>query len=393
MSATTCYLCGSDRTREFFCLPEMPTQDGIMCDSFEAAQSVVRGDIRLRYCSDCGYIGNEGHEADKIAFGRYDFSLDHSPLFQSFNRDLCAELVDRYQLNGSTVIDVGCGEGRFLTQLCRQGGCRGYGIDPGFDNDAARVDSDLELVFLREYYGPPHRALAPDLLSCRQVINLLNDPFAFLESVRDNLDPYPGTVVYFEVPDANYTLNANVVWNLVYEHRSWFSADSLAELVRRAGFDVLRVDSRWNGEYLSIEARPSLSSSQNPVSGVDDRARDTIARSVDMLEANFAATKQRAEAMIEKIRAQSIRAVAWGAGARAMTFFNLFDLYDACPVIVDINQRRQGKYLPGSGQRIVSPDSLVALAPDLLIITNPTYAAEIKEHVAQMGLTPEFWIL
>ena len=304
--------------------------------------------------------------------------------------------VDYNRLNivaGTTVIDVGCGEGRFLAELCRQGGCRGYGIDPGFDNDDAEVDADLELVFMREYYGPSHRTLAPDLLSCRQLINLLNDPYAFLESIRDNLDPCPDTVVYFEVPDANYTLNANVVWNLVYEHRSWFAPHSLAEMLRRAGFDVLRLDSRWNGEYLSVEARPSLSSSRKPAPVIDHGAQDAIARSVDALEANFAAMQQHAEAMIEKIRERSIRVAAWGAGARAVTFFNLFDLGDACPAIVDINQRRQGKYLPGSGQRIVSPDALATLAPDLLIITNPTYAAEIKDHVARIGLTPEFWIL
>ena len=52
-----------------------------------------------------------------------------------------------------------------------------------------------------------------------------------------------------------------------------------------------------------------------------------------------------------------------------------------------------GLVLSGSGQRIVPPESLVATTPDLLIITNPTYADEIKGHAARLGLSPEFWIL
>ncbi len=73
--------------------------------------------------------------------------------------------------------------------------------------------------------------------------------------------------------------------------------------------------------------------------------------------------------------------------------FNLFDLKKVVPFIVDINIKRQGKYLPGSGQAIVSPEFVAEYQPDLIIITNPTYAKEITTHVRKLGVDPDFWIL
>jgi hypothetical protein len=49
--------------------------------------------------------------------------------------------------------------------------------------------------------------------------------------------------------------------------------------------------------------------------------------------------------------------------------------------------------LPGSGQKIVAPDFIVEYKPDLVIITNPTYADEIREQIGTYHLNPEIWIL
>ena len=96
---------------------------------------------------------------------------------------------------------------------------------------------------------------------------------------------------------------------------------------------------------------------------------------------------------ILEIQQKGIKTIAWGAGARAVTFFNLFELLTEVPFIIDINSNRHGKYLPGGGQEIVSPKFMKDYLPDLVIITNPTYAEEIKAHISEMDLTPNYWVL
>ena len=47
----------------------------------------------------------------------------------------------------------------------------------------------------------------------------------------------------------------------------------------------------------------------------------------------------------------------WGAGARGVTLLNMLN-DSRIEYAVDINPRKQGKYVPGTGQQIVEPTFL-----------------------------------
>ena len=55
---------------------------------------------------------------------------------------------------------------------------------------------------------------------------------------------------------------------------------------------------------------------------------------------------------------------------------------------MDINTFRQGKFMAGTGQEIVSPDFLKQYKPDHIVIMNPIYIPEITAQVHAMGLRP-----
>ena len=57
--------------------------------------------------------------------------------------------------------------------------------------------------------------------------------------------------------------------------------------------------------------------------------------------------------------------------------------------VVDINPFREGKYMAGTGQEIVSPAFLKRYKPDLAIAMNPIYQPEIKADLEKMGLSTE----
>jgi len=386
-----CYLCGGREVFDFFSMPPVPTQDGIMCSSEEEAQSVAKGSINLRFCKKCGFIGNEGYESGKISFGSYDFSNDHSPLFRAYNEQLCDRLIENYDLRGKTILDIGCGDGQFLQTICRKGCNRGIGIDSGFDHSKRKTSDEERISFIKDYYSEKYQHLKADFIACRLVIDLLGNPIGFLQTLRKNLENQPNTILYFEVPNARYTFEEMIIWNVVYEHRSWFTPNSLAYLFEITGFEVLNVMPCWKDEFLGIEARPNLNSANSKLPNLTNLRN--FSRTIDRFGAGFLEQLSKSEVEIERIKKEEIKTLAWGAGARGVTFFNLFNLKKVVPYIVDINVKRQGKYLPGSGQKIVKPEFAVEYQPDLIIITNPTYAEEIKEQVCQLGISPEFWVL
>ena len=57
---------------------------------------------------------------------------------------------------------------------------------------------------------------------------------------------------------------------------------------------------------------------------------------------------------------------------------------------VDISPDRQNRYVPGSGQLIVSPQQLRTLRRDVVVITNPLYESEIRNAAARLDLNCEF---
>jgi C-methyltransferase C-terminal domain len=54
--------------------------------------------------------------------------------------------------------------------------------------------------------------------------------------------------------------------------------------------------------------------------------------------------------------------------------------------VVDINPRKQGHYVAGTGQTIVGPKRLHAFRPDVVLVMNPLYRREILQALQGLGV-------
>jgi hypothetical protein len=54
--------------------------------------------------------------------------------------------------------------------------------------------------------------------------------------------------------------------------------------------------------------------------------------------------------------------------------------------VVDINPFRENCFMPGTGQRIVSPQFLAEDKPDLVIAMNSIYIKEIESDLRKLGI-------
>jgi ABC-type Fe3+-hydroxamate transport system substrate-binding protein len=57
--------------------------------------------------------------------------------------------------------------------------------------------------------------------------------------------------------------------------------------------------------------------------------------------------------------------------------------------VVDLNPRKQGMYVAGTGQKIVPPEFLRDYQPDVIFVMNHIYENEIRQLTADLGLNPE----
>jgi SAM-dependent methyltransferase len=276
-------------------------------------------------------------------------------------------LTEGEDLREATVVEVGCGNGQFLRRVCERGGCQGVGYDPAYVGDE-EVDGG-RVRFVRDYYGARHAGAPADAVICRHVIEHVPRPLLLLGAVHDALAGSARAVTFFETPAVDWIFEHVVVQDFFYEHCSYFTADSLAFAFRRSGFAPASVARLFGEQYLWLEA-----SYETAISGEAPRpSAGTIVASAQRFARLEAERSARLYDRLRDLRRQGPVAI-WGAGAKGVTFLNHLDPDGALvDCVVDINPRKQGKFVPGTGHEIVSPDQLEARRVSSVVVMNPNY--------------------
>jgi len=386
---STCPVCGSTDVDMFFEILQIPVHCNLLWTTRDEAVQAPRGDIRLGFCGHCGHVFNLSFDPSLVEYTQeYENSLHFSPRFQSYAESLAARLVERYDLYGKDIIEIGCGKGDFLKLLCELGGNRGVGFDPSYVPEQNDLTAAGRITFVPDFYSERYASYRADFICCRQVLEHIQFPRIFLDSVRHAMGDRSGTVVFFEVPNVSFTLRDLGIWDLIYEHCSYFSAHSLSHLFSLCGFDVRELTEAYEAQFLCIEALPG----HRMVDPVHDSwgALGELARDVALFANNYQSKVRMWRRDLERMALAGQRVVVWGAGSKGVTFLNALETQGRIRYAVDINPRKQGMYVAGTGQRIVSPGFLPEIQPDVVIVMNAVYEDEIRQIARDLGLRPEF---
>lgn len=384
---TNCPVCRQASVEMFFEMKNVPVHCNVPHATRDGALSVQRGDMQLGFCRGCGHIYNYAFDPSLTTYTQaYENSLHFSPRFQQYAEGLATDLINRYDLHGKTIIEIGCGKGNFLKLMCERGGNRGIGFDESYEPDLAETKNNRGFTVIRDFYSEKHSHYKPDFIYCRHVLEHIKSPAEFVADVRNSIAPE--CAAYFEVPNALNTLNDLAIWDLIYEHCSYFTAQSLSHLFTACGFGVTRLEEKYDGQFLGIELNLNASPVERSRQSRDSLARTERDRSpaqlVQSFGKNYRTKVETWKNTFEQLRREGERVVVWGSGSKGVTFLNV--LHPDVEYIVDLNPRKQGMFVPGTGQQIVAPEFLRNYKPDTVIIMNPIYRNEIGENLRQMGL-------
>jgi hypothetical protein len=193
------------------------------------------------------------------------------------------------------------------------------------------------------------------------------------------------------VPDVGRILEEGAFWDVYYEHCSYFSVTSLKHLFIGADFTVQRIWTGYDGQYLMIVTSPA-----DHGTDVTVRDADGVAAIIRMSGSFAAAAARSRAAWLSRLRnwaAAGQRTVLWGSGSKAVAFLTTLGVHNEVEHVVDINPYRVGKYLPGTGQRIVAPAFLRDYRPDNVVIMNPVYRDEVGRELARQRCEPQVYTI
>lgn len=381
----TCPACGTPGLASFHQAESIPTNSCLLLEDPDEARSFPVGDLELGFCAACGFITNMAFDPALAEYSeRYEETQAFSSTFVDFGRNLAKTWVERYDLHGKHVLEIGCGKGEFLTWMVEAGVDSGVGIDPGVHPERLEADTADRIEWIADFYDERYSHLQADAIVCRHTLEHIHPVGDFLATLRRNIGDRTDTVVLFELPDALRVLREKAFWDVYYEHCSYFTLDSLGRLFRRCGFDVLSRAYGYDGQYLIVEAKPAVADTGTCSSF--DQHRDAVGALARRFGAEVRDVIDGWQDQIDEVTCAGGRVALWGGGSKAVAFLTSLRDPSQVDLVVDINPHKQGRFIAGTGHAVVAPDRLLALQPDLVVAMNGVYRSEIQSDLDELGL-------
>ncbi len=325
----------------------LPIFQNRMYDSPEAGRDCPKGDMLLVEDMETGLVHNAHFDARLLDYdGAYQNEQGHSPLFKA-HMEAVADLIEA-RMGRERLVEVGCGKGTFLELLLARG-ADVVGCDPTYEGSNPLV---------RREYFTEDLGITGDGLILRHVLEHIADPVGFLYRLAA-ANGHKG-LIYIEVPCFDWICRHNAWFDIFYEHVNYFRLSDFSRIFGR----VIHAGRGFGGQYLTVIAdlatlRPPV---RDPADTVDFPA-DFIAR------------------LTAEAGSDSGRIVVWG-GASKGVIFSLLRERAGCPVdrVIDINPAKQGRYLPATGLRVLSPEEGLAGLPEgsQIYVMNPNYLEEVR---------------
>lgn len=373
-----CIVCKSSDT-ELVLSTNLITLCNRLYDDPDDAKQAPIAPFELTFCNNCGHGFNSRFMPAYANYdGNYENALHFSPTFRAYAEQQIQSFMNTYDVRGKNILEIGCGQGEWVSALCAEGNNTGFGLDPAFRgeehvSDRVRIFSEAPKGFFEE--------TPVNVVAARHVLEHFDDPVSWLKQAASWLKNTSDGLLYIEVPSADYMWRECAIWDLIYEHVSYFSAASLDVALRAAGFDVLSLEATFQGQYLVAIAAPA-GDRQNPAApAVGDDWKDFSRVYHDAVD--------HWTSQLNDIAEKGERAVIWGAGSKGISLAyavagNAGEAAKTIDFAVDINPRKRGKYFPTTGLAIQQPDHLRDKRPDHILVMNPIYTEEIAQSVRNL---------
>ncbi len=341
--------------QELYRAERLPVFQNRMFASHDGACTSPTGDMVLVRDAVTGLVFNSAFREELV---RYDADYQNEQAVSRVFRDHLDEVTEvmRRHFRQQALIEVGCGKGYFLEHLHAQG-FSVTGFDPTYEGSNPHI--------VKTYFEPAN-GLSADGIVLRHVLEHVQNPVAFLQSIRDANGR--GGRVYIEVPCFDWIVDNRAWFDVFYEHVNYFR---LADFQRMFG-SVLEAGHVFGGQYLYVVA--DLDTLRQPRLECDDGFS---------FPAEFLSSVDRYVQAIRDSKMQRRQPVVVWGGASKGVIFALFMQRRGVEIdfVVDINPAKQGRFLAGTGYPVSSPQDVLERLPAeaIIFVMNGNYLPEIQE--------------
>ena len=315
--------------------------------------------LEVCQCSGCGLV-----QLNNAPVPYYKDVIRASAIsdeMKNFRIKQFGNFVQRFSLKGKKVIEIGCGQGEYLS-IMQQSGVDAYGLEHSAEFVAQCVRNGLKVS--RGFIENSDYKLNDAPFGAFFILNFLEhlpDPNSTLRGIYNNLED--GAVGLVEVPNFDMVLRKNLFSEFIGDHLFYFTKETLSIALRLNGFEIIECNEVRHDYIISVivEKREKLD--------------------ISHFYKHQAELKNEIEKYIRRFKNKKV--AIWGAGHQALAIISLINLAGKIKYVIDSAPFKQGRYTPATHIPIVSPDALNSDPVDAVIVIAGSYSDEVAKIIRQ----------
>jgi len=389
---TACRACGGRLGATFCDLGIQPVANSYIAADAAAAPE-PRFPLRAVVCDACRLVQLDTVVDERGIFTDYAYFSSMSSTWLEHAESFCAAMTARLGLGaGSFVVEVASNDGYLLRNFVAAGiPC--LGVEPA--ENVAAIARAAGVPTEARFFG---RDAARDILAARgrsADLMVANNVLAHVPDLDDfigGLALLAGAagVVSIEAPHLVALVDGVQFDTIYHEHYAYWSLLSMEAALARQGLRVF-----------DVERLATHGGSLRVFSAADDRPPSAALLALRAAEAArgvagdefYQGFGPRVQAVLNGLRgwlaetrATGRRVCAYGAAAKGNTLLNAAGIGAAdILAVADRSSAKQGRLLPGSRIPVVSPEALLALHPDDILILPWNIEAEVSRQLREAG--------
>ena len=357
-----CFVCGAPLlSKPLYICKNMPakSQDLPTKNTLSEDKPV---DFNVCQCSGCGLVQFDCEPVD--------YYLDSTRAGErcealiKMRREQYSYLIEKYNLHGKKVVEIGAGKGGFLKTLKEMSeyNISEYGIE--YNSEFVRIAREQEGVNVVQgnpedadfsVEGAPFDAFVSFAYPARLI-----DPNSMLQGVYKNL--VDGGIGLIQVASLEHLIRQGGFFDITADHIAYYSFDTLRFLLQKNGFDVLEHGEIGDTYIYAIVRKRQALDLVNIWSDVKDIS-DSITSYVD------------------GVVNENKKIAIWCAGHFTFTVLSVTGIAEKVSYVIDKAKFKQGCYTPATHVKIVDPDYFNIEPVDAVMILGPLYVDELVAEI------------
>lgn len=391
MEIQRCRHCGSELRQPVIDLGHQPPSNAYL-DHEQLLVAEVTYPLKVLVCTSCWLVQLPVHaEADELFTDDYAYFSSTSSSWCKHAKNFVEQAIKDLSLNSqSMVVELASNDG-YLLQYINERNIPCVGIEPTHATaEAARAKG---IKTIEEFFGEKlARELEPaDLIIANNVIAHVPDINDFVAGIAKLMKPKGRASIEF--PHLLQLLEKNQFDTIYHEHFSYLSLRVLKRIVEKAGLEIFDVELLathggslrvWMGHKGCVQVKGSV----QEILKNEKEAKLEILETYNQLELKAIEAKHALLEYLLEAKRNGRKILGLGAAAKGNTFLNYAGIKgDLLEAVGDSAVSKQGKYLPGSHIRVVSPESILKKEPDELLILPWNLIDEFRKKFPRIKMT------